>query len=82
MLVSVIPIGNSRGIRLPKNIIRELKIEDTVEMEVQGKEIVIRRIEKKPREGWAEACAAMRERGEDELLISDTLPDTSFEWEW
>ncbi|GHU79039.1 hypothetical protein FACS189462_4440 [Spirochaetia bacterium] len=82
MLVSVIPIGNSKGIRLPKNIISELNIDDKVEMEVRNKEIIIKRVAKKPREGWAEACAAMHERSEDELLISDTLESTSFEWDW
>ncbi|GHV62389.1 peptidase [Spirochaetia bacterium] len=82
MLVSVIPIGNSKGIRLPKNIINELNIDNKVELEVHNKEIILRRVAKKPREGWAEACAAMHERGEDEPLIPDTLEDTSFEWEW
>jgi antitoxin MazE len=82
MLVSVIPIGNSKGIRLPKNIINELKIEDKVEMEVRDKKIIIKRIEKKTREGWAEACAAIHGQGEDELLISGPPEDTSFEWEW
>jgi antitoxin component of MazEF toxin-antitoxin module len=32
MLASVVQIGNSRGIRLPKSIIHELKIKDEVEL--------------------------------------------------
>jgi antitoxin MazE len=81
MLVSVIPIGNSRGIRIPKHIITELNIEDKVEMEVQDNEIVIRRIGKRSRQGWDELFSEMHKRSEDELLISDTLKNNSFEWE-
>jgi antitoxin MazE len=81
MLVSVIPIGNSRGIRIPKNIITELKIEDKVEMEVQDNEIVIRRSGKRPRQGWDESFSKMHELSEDKLLIPDTLENNSFKWE-
>jgi antitoxin MazE len=80
MLVSVIPIGNSRGIRIPKNIITELNIEDKVEMEVQDNKIVISRIGKRPRQGWDESFSEMHKLSEDELLISGTLESNSFEW--
>ena len=81
MLVSVIPIGNSKGIRIPKNIITELNIEDKVEMEVQDNEIIIRRVGKRPRQGWDELFLKMHKALEDELLISDTLENNSFKWE-
>ena len=48
MLVSVIPIGNSRGIRIPKSILQQLNIEEMVEREVHNKEILIRPITNKP----------------------------------
>jgi antitoxin MazE len=80
MLVSIIPIGNSKGIRIPKNIITELNIEDKVEMEVQDNEIVIRRIGKRPRQGWDELFSKMHKLSEDKLLVSDTLESNSFEW--
>jgi antitoxin MazE len=81
MLVSVIAIGNSRGIRIPKNIITELNIEDKVEMKVQNNEIVIRRNEKQPRQGWDESFSKMHKLSEDKLLISDALESNSFKWE-
>jgi antitoxin MazE len=81
MVVSVIPIGNFRGIRIPDNVISALNIEDTVEMEVQDNEIIIRPKRKMPRAGWDEAFAKMHSLGEDTLLISDNLDDDSFEWE-
>ena len=49
MKVSVVPIGNSRGIRLPKAILEQLQISDQVELEVENKQIVLRPINKSPR---------------------------------
>ena len=44
MLASVVQIGNSRGIRLPKRIIHELKIKDKVELTVNKDELIIKNI--------------------------------------
>jgi antitoxin MazE len=46
MIVSVIPIGNSKGIRIPKNILTELSIGNEAEMNITNDEIIISRIEK------------------------------------
>ena len=69
MTASVVQIGNSRGIRLPKNILRELKIKDEVEMIVSNDSLLIKNIEKKPREGWNEAFSQMSKNKEDKLLF-------------
>jgi antitoxin MazE len=69
MLVSVIPIGNSKRIRIPKNILTELKIENETEMNIINDEIIIKRIEKNSREGWEEAFKKMYHTEEDQLLI-------------
>ena len=37
MLVSVVPIGNSRGIRLPKLVLDKLLVKDKMDMEVTEK---------------------------------------------
>jgi antitoxin MazE len=81
MFVSVIPIGNSKGIRIPKNIINELKFEDQVDLEVRNNEIIIRRVEKTPRQGWVDSFSKMHKASDDASLIPDTL-DEAFEWEW
>jgi antitoxin MazE len=83
MLVSIIPIGNSKGIRIPKDVLSLLNISDKVELNVCDNTIVIQKPTKKVREGWEEAFASMAEQGEDELLIPDMLDvDTNFDWEW
>lgn len=82
MVLSIIQIGNSRGIRLPKSILEQCHIKNHVEVEVQDEKITIRPL-KKPREGWAEQMKLMHERGEDKLLIPDVFDDDSTEdWEW
>jgi antitoxin MazE len=82
MLVSVIPIGNSKGIRIPKNILTELKIENEAEMNIANDEIIIRHIEKNPREGWEEAFKKMHHTEEDQSLIPGEFVNGSFEWDW
>ncbi|MBI9056083.1 MAG: AbrB/MazE/SpoVT family DNA-binding domain-containing protein [Bacteroidales bacterium] len=82
MLVSVIPIGNSRGIRIPKSILQQLKIEGKVELEVHDKEILLRPINRKPRENWAEEFIKMHNNGDDKLLINDLNDQDEFQWEW
>ena len=82
MTASVVQIGNSRGIRLPKNILRELNISDKVEMTVHNGSLVIKNSEKKPREGWDEAFSQMSENGEDKLLLDDAIGNDDFEWVW
>jgi len=82
MLVAIIPIGNSKGIRLPKAILEQLQITDQVDLEVENRQIIIRPINKAPREGWADAFSKMHERKEDTLLMAETNAAEGFEWEW
>ena len=80
MLVSVIRIGNSRGIRFPKVVLDRLGIKDKVDMEVTDKGIMISPVADIPRKGWAEAFRAMLENNED--ILEDVPNAEDFEWEW
>lgn len=82
MQVSVIPIGNSKGIRIPKNILQQLHIEDSVELEVQNQEILIKPIHKNVREGWSAAFQDMAMNNDDELFINDQFDNEDSDWEW
>ena len=82
MLVSVIQIGNSRGIRIPKSILQQLGIDREVEIEIHEKELILRPVSKKARENWAEAFAKMRENEDDKLISDDFEESVSFQWEW
>ena len=84
MKASIIQIGNSRGVRIPKAFLDQTGLRDDVEIEVRGSQIVVR-APKNPREGWDEAFRRMVGAGDDVLLDRDAGPLTSFdatEWEW
>ena len=82
MLVSVIAIGNSKGIRLPKAILDQLNIVDTLELKVENKQIILKPIVTVPRKDWDSAFMQMQKNEEDELLMSSSLNSEAFEWEW
>jgi len=82
MLVSVIPIGNSKGIRLPKAILEQLNIQDKLDLEIEDKQLVLKPIARKPRAGWEDALKEMSSNHEDVLIIPDSGDTEAFEWEW
>lgn len=84
MKTHIVRIGNSRGIRLPKAILTQCKLEDAVELEVEDNRLVVRPA-KAPRAGWDQAFATMAAHGDDALLDHDTLKPTDWdksEWRW
>lgn len=82
MKVSIIQIGNSKGLRLPKTILEQCDLQDEVELEVRGNELVIKSAHT-PRENWELSFQSMAEKEDDKLL---DLPTTTrwdkTEWEW
>lgn len=73
-------IGNSKGIRLNKSILKMCGITDEVSIEASKSQIVIRPISS-PREGWADMFREANEKAE--LLMSD-FPNQfdDEEWSW
>ena len=83
MKVELVRIGNSRGIRIPKPILRQCGFQDTVELRVETDRLVITPGHP-PREGWEEAFRAAGPSTNDELLLHE-LPGNEFdqeEWRW
>jgi antitoxin MazE len=84
MKATIIRIGNSRGVRIPKPVIAQCDFTDEVEMEVRGHELVIRST-KAPRAGWDAAFRQMAGRGDDMPVERVAEPSTEWdihEWEW
>jgi antitoxin MazE len=81
-MTMLIKIGNSQGVRIPKAIIKQAHLENSpLEFEITTGGLLLKPIQKKPREGWAEAFKEMANAGDDALLIDDGL-DLDFEgWE-
>jgi antitoxin MazE len=84
MKSSLVQIGNSRGVRIPKAFLDQAGLRDDVEIEVRGSEIVVRTL-RRTREGWREAFRKMAANGDDALLDADASGLSSWderEWEW
>jgi antitoxin MazE len=82
MRARIVRIGNSRGIRIPKVVLDECRLGDTVELSVEHGSLVIRPAEH-PRQGWDTAFEQMA-KARDDALLDPELP-TEFdatEWEW
>lgn len=80
MEVSVIRIGNSKGIRLSKTLLEKYNIKDKVDLILEKSQIIIRPLSK-PRKGWDLAFKEMASNGDDRLLFNDVFEDENLE-EW
>lgn len=80
MDISVISIGNSKGILLNKTVLEKYNIKDTVEL-ILEKGYIILKPKTAPRKGWEKAFKKMHEIGDDKLLMTDVFMDENFE-EW
>ena len=80
MEVSIIQIGNSRGLRLNKSLLDKYNIKDKVEVILEQGQIVLRPIDS-PRKGWDEAFKEMHQNQDDQLLMDDVFEDENFD-EW
>ena len=80
MEISIIKIGNSKGLRLSKSILEQYNITDKVEL-ILGKGQIILRPVHHPRKGWDKAFKQMHESGPDKPLVSDVFEDENLD-EW
>jgi len=80
MELSIIQIGNSKGLRLSKDILAQYNIKDKVEL-IFEKGYIILKPKENPRKGWDAAFSQMHENNDDQLLMDDIFEDEDFE-EW
>lgn len=80
MEIPVINIGNSKGIRIPKAILEQYNITDSIEMILEKGKIILKP-KSVPRKGWEKSFKLMHENGDDALLVDDVFEDENFE-EW
>jgi antitoxin MazE len=84
MRTRIVPVGNSRGIRIPKPLLEQTGLSGEVEIEAKDSTLVIRPVHR-PRAGWTAAFQEMARQGDDALL-DDASPSLSDwdegGWEW
>ncbi len=84
MRTSIVRIGNSQGIRIPKVLIEQCHLGREVELEVKDDALIIRSASF-PRQGWDEKFKSMAAAGDDTLLDGDLDSQSSWdedEWQW
>jgi len=80
MDISIVPIGNSKGIRLSKTLIEKYNFKDTVEL-ILEKGYIILKPKAEPRKGWEKSFKSMHDSGDDKSLMTDVFEDETFD-EW
>jgi antitoxin MazE len=84
MKTNIIRIGNSQGIRIPKVLLEQSRLEKDVELEVTNKKIIIRAASQ-PRQGWEEKFKHMAQHKDDKPVDKTAPTQTRWEkeeWEW
>lgn len=83
MRTELVRIGNSRGIRIPKPLIEQCGLGDTVELRLE-KDCLVISPERRPRRDWGEAFRAAGPAVQDELLLEIAEPSEfdRKEWRW
>lgn len=70
MKTQIIAIGNSKGVRIPKALLEQLKFEKTVEFEILPDGLLLRPVsekeERQPRAGWDKMFQAALASGEND----------------
>lgn len=72
--IKIVPIGNSKGIRLPKNLLERYAIKDQVVLE-QREEGILLRSKQDKRLSWEDTYKEMAEKHEDWSDLDVTLDD-------
>lgn len=77
-------IGNSKGVVLPKPLLAQVGLQDSVvaQVVVEGDAIVLRKPVAPVRAGWAEAAKAVAAAGGDSLLLGEfgNAEDADLAW--
>ena len=80
MQISIVQIGNSKGIRLSKTLLEKYNFKDKVELILEKGYLIIKPVSS-PRKGWDKAFKKMHANEDDKLIINDFFEDESLE-EW
>lgn len=83
MKVNLIAIGNSKGVRLPRSVIKECGFGEQIEMRVEDGVVVLAPA-RGTREGWDAAFERMAAAEDDSPFLPDSLGHEwdREEWEW
>lgn len=82
-MTTLIQIGNSKGIRIPKAIIKQAHLEDVeIDFEVLEEGLLIKPSNKKVRKGWVEQIDKALAKGMNEVNEFCEFDLDVEDWEW
>ena len=83
MKTAIRKMGNSHGVLIPKPFLTQIGMEiGEVDIVIENDAIVIRKLAKKPREGWAESGKKIAAAGDDKLVMPEFANEDDKELEW
>ncbi len=82
MLTTIRRLGNSRGILIPKPLLKQAGLEDQAEIFVEGNTLLVRRPKSAPRAGWAEASRKLAASGDDKLVWPEFANEADADLKW
>lgn len=84
MQVTIRSIGNSKGVVLPKPLLAQIGLSEdvTAQITVEDDAIVLRKVSRPLRAGWAEAAKALAARGDDALVMGEFGNEADAESDW
>ena len=83
MYVTIRRIGNSQGFVIPKPLLAQVGLDaGEAEMTIEGGALVLRKLVKPVRAGWAEAAQKIAEQGDDALVMGEFGNETDAELAW
>ena len=84
MKAKIIKIGNSKGIRLPNEIVKSYQLQEEVTIELREDCIVLKPVEVDPRAGWEEmfkkADTTLTQEEKDWMSVENEFDEK--EWTW
>nr|WP_198982601.1 AbrB/MazE/SpoVT family DNA-binding domain-containing protein [Herbaspirillum sp. ASV7] len=84
MKTSIRKMGNSQGVLIPKPFLAKMGmlVDEDIDIDIEDDKIVIRKLEKRPREGWAEASRKIAAAHEDGLVWPEfaNAGDKDLQW--
>lgn len=83
MRVEIIKLENSRGLRIPKTILEQCEMKDSVDLRVKDHTLIITPC-MNTKTGWEESFKLMAKNNDDALLDigSSTYSWDEDEWQW
>lgn len=83
MKTAIRKMGNSQGVLIPKPFLTQIGMEmGDVDIDIENGAIVIRKLAKKPRDGWAEFSQEIAVAGDDKLVMPEFANEDDKELVW